>query len=50
MTPLSNRHRLENTFMVLKSFIYVNSGIIDDVILKNSSIYTIYGIFERKFA
>ena len=52
MTPLWNRHRLENTFMMLKSFNYAISDIIDDVIGKNSigKIYTIYGILERKLA
>ena len=48
MTPLSNRKRLENNFMILKLFNYVISDIIDDVIVKNSLIYTIYGILERK--
>ena len=42
MTTLSNRHSLENTIMILKSFNYVISDIIDNVIVENS---TIYGIF-----
>ena len=48
MTPLSNRNRQESNFMILKLFNYVISDIIDDVIVKNSLIYTIYGILERK--
>ena len=50
MTPLSNRHRLENTDLILKSFNYVISDIIDDVIVKNSLIYTIYGILKQQLA
>ena len=34
--------------MILKLFNYVISEIIDDVIVKNSLIYTIYGISVRK--
>ena len=48
MTPLSNRKRLEINFMILKLFNYVISDIIDDVIVENSLIYTIYGILVRK--
>ena len=48
MTPLSNRNRQESNFMILKLFNYVISDIIDDVIVKNSLINTIYGILERK--
>ena len=48
MTPLSNRSRLEKTFMMLKTFNYVISEII--VIVKNSLRYTMHGILERKLA
>ena len=48
MTPLSNRNRQENNFMILKLFNYVISDIIDDIIVENSLIYTIHGILERK--
>ena len=40
MTPLSNRHRLENTFMIIKLFNYF----ISDAIVKKRLIYTIYGM------
>ena len=36
--------------MILELLNYVISDIIDDVIVKNSLIYTIYGILERKLA
>ena len=50
MTPLSNFHRQENTLIILKSFNYAISDIIEDVIVKNSLIHTIYCILEQKFA
>ena len=37
-------------FMILKLFNYVISNIIEDVIVKNSLIYIIYAIMERKLA
>ena len=41
---LSNRHRLKNTFMILKSFNEVISDIIDDVIVKIAQ-YTQFMVF-----